>query len=556
MLAVAGFSGVINLLMLTGSLFMLQVYDRVIPSRSVPTLVALLGIAAFLYACQGALELVRGRMLARVARVIDERLAGRGFAALVDLGRRRTGADPLRPLRDIDQVRAFLSGAGPSALFDLPWMPLYLGICFLFHPWIGMTALAGALILVALTVLTDRLSRAPVAAAARAGGIRQARAEASWRNAEVLTAMGMAGHVEARWRAAHGEHVDAQQKAVDVTGGLGTISRVARMMLQSAVLAVGAWLVIGEQATPGIMIASSLLTARALAPVELAIANWKGFVAARQSWRRLADELEVSASEPTVLPAPGRELDVQALAVAPPGNQHLVVQDVSFRLEAGQGIGIIGPSASGKSSLARALVGVWPPARGKVRLDRAPIDQWSSAALGRHVGYLPQDVELFAGTVAENIARFDAGAEATAIVDAAKAAGAHEMIVALPQGYDTQIGEGGAVLSGGQRQRIGLARALFGAPFLVVLDEPNANLDSEGEAALTQAMLGVRARGGIVVVVAHRPSALAGVDQVLALAGGRARALGPKEEVLRAVLQPAQPAVAAVRHAEPARAGA
>jgi ATP-binding cassette subfamily C protein len=319
------------------------------------------------------------------------------------------------------------------------------------------------------------------------------------------------------------------------------MSKVLRMLLQSAVLAVGAYLVIDGQATGGIMIASSILTSRALAPVELAIANWKGFVSARQGWRRLKEQLARTApgEDPLKLPAPSRQLTVEGGGTGAPGSQRFAVQDVAFALQAGSGLGIIGPSASGKSSLARMLVGVWPTWRGKVRLDAAALEQWRPEDLGPHIGYLPQDVELFAGTVAQNIARFHAAPEPEAVIAAARAANVHEMILHLPDGYETQVGEAGAALSGGQRQRIALARALYGNPFLVVLDEPNSNLDAEGEQALTAAILGVRARGGIVVVIAHRPSALAGVDQVLVMADGRVQSFGPKEEILGKVLRPA-----------------
>ena len=345
---------------------------------------------------------------------------------------------------------------------------------------------------------------------------------------------------------ANRDYMDAQQRAADVAGGLGAVSKVFRMALQSGVLALGAWLVIQGQATAGIIIASSILVSRALAPAELAIANWKGFVQARQSWTRLSDLLARIPHEPTrhALPAPTRTLSVEAVAIAPPGAQRVVVSEVSFALSAGQGLGVIGPSASGKSSLVRALIGVWPPVRGKVRLDGAALDQWDPAELGPHLGYLPQEAELFAGTIGENIARFDPEAAPEAVIAAAHAAGIHEMVLRLPEGYDTRVGEGGAGLSSGQRQRVGLARALYRDPFLVILDEPNANLDAEGENALTRAILGVRARGGICIVVAHRPSALAAVDLVLMMAEGRAQAFGPKDEVLKRVLRVApDPAV-------------
>jgi len=356
---------------------------------------------------------------------------------------------------------------------------------------------------------------------------------------EVLEAMAMTPRLAARWEAANEGYINANQRASDVAATLGAFSRVLRMMLQSGVMAVGAYLVIFQEATPGVIIAGSILTSRALAPVDLAIAHWRGFVAARQSWTRLSQLVGRLAAErePMALPAPSKSLTVEAVSVAPPGQQNLVVRDVAFRVEAGQALGIIGPSASGKSSLARALVAVWQPARGKVRIDGAALEQWPD--LGRHIGYLPQDVELFDGTIAENIARFELEPDPVAIVAAAQAADVHELIVRLPDGYETAIGEGGMALSAGQRQRVALARALYRDPFLVVLDEPNSNLDAEGDEALTEAIVGVRKRMGILVVIAHRPSALTAVDLVLAMANGQAQAFGPKEEVLRKVLRPA-----------------
>jgi ATP-binding cassette subfamily C protein len=533
-------SCVINVLYLTGSFFMLEIYDRVLPSRSVPTLVGLMVLAGGLYAVQGILDLIRSRILIRIGATLDEMLSRRVHDLVVRLplsaGNRAEG---LQPLRDLDNLRAFLSGMGPGALFDLPWLPFYLAICFAFHTLIGVTALIGAVLLIALTVMTEYLTHEPMKRATGLAMRRQDLALASRRNAEVLAAMGMAERVGRRWDEANRDYLAAHQRASDVAGGLGAIAKVMRMMLQSAVLGVGAWLVINQQATAGIIIAGSILSARALAPVDLAIAHWKGFVAARQSWHRLTRLLGTLPAEaaPTPLEAPAQKLAAEALTVVPPGGQRAVVQDVSFELEAGQGVGIIGPSGSGKSSLVRALVGVWRPARGKVRLDGAALDQWSPETLGRHIGYLPQDVELFAGTIAQNIARFEDDPDAGEIIAAAREARVHDLIIGMPEGYDTQVGDNGCVLSAGQAQRIALARALYRKPFLVVLDEPNSNLDSEGDAALNAAILAVRARGGIAVVVAHRPVGVESVDVLLVMKDGKVQAFGPKDAVLAQVLQ-------------------
>ena len=533
-------SGMSNVLMLTGAMFMLEIYDRVLPSRSMPTLVGLLALAAGLYAALGLLDAIRGRILVRIGGSLDEALSGRVYETLIRQPL-RAGApnDNTQPLRDLDAIRSYLSGLGPVALFDLPWIPLYLAICFVFHPLIGFTALAGAIVLIALTLLIEILMRAPTKAATEAAIQRNWLAEASRRNSEALIAMGMAGRLAARWNEANQKYMRSQREASDLGGGLGAISKVLRMMLQSAVLAVGAYLVIHQEASAGIIIAGSILSARALAPVDLAIAHWKGFVTARQSWQRLNKLLAVSPKQtaPMQLQPPVQRLSIENVSGAPPGVPKLVVQDVAFHLEAGQGLGIIGPSGSGKSSLARLLVGVWQPLRGNVRLDGAALNQWSPDALGRHIGYLPQDVELLAGTVAQNIARFEPEADNDAVIAAAKAVGVHDLIVRLPSGYDTPIGEQGSALSAGQAQRIALARAVYRDPFLVVLDEPNSNLDSEGEEALTKAIMGVRERMGIVIVVAHRPSAIAGVDQLLMMNQGRMQTFGPKDEILSKVLQ-------------------
>jgi ATP-binding cassette, subfamily C, type I secretion system permease/ATPase len=548
LIGIGGLTAVINVLTLTGSLFMLEVYDRVLPSRSVPTLVGLAILAGVLLAIQGILDLIRSRVLVRIGAYLDTSLSRRVYTSLVRLPLRiASRGDGLQPLRDLDSLRSFLSGLGPTALFDLPWIPVYLVIIYAFHPLLGIVALCGALILVAITLTTEALTRTRTKSASTDNVERHGLAETGRRNAEVLVAMGMTERMADRWEMTNAAYLQAQNKMADVAGGFGAISKILRVMLQSAVLGVGAYLVIHQEATAGIIIAGSILTARAFAPVDLAIAHWKGFVGARQSRQRLATLLETlpAGSVRQPLPTPSQSLRVEALSAAPPGGDRLVVADVNFELKAGQGLGVIGPSAAGKSSLARLLVGVWQPLRGKVRMDGAALDQWEEEVLGRYIGYLPQDVELFAGTVADNISRFDSAADPAAVVAAAKAAGAHDLIVGLRNGYDTVLGGHGLGLSTGQQQRIALARALYGDPFLVVLDEPNSNLDADGEAALTQAILSVRERGGIVIVVSHRPSALAGVDTVLIMNQGRAMVFGPKDEVLPKVTRPStQPAPA------------
>ncbi|QCI99418.1 type I secretion system permease/ATPase [Agrobacterium larrymoorei] len=547
-LGLALVSGVVNVLALTSPLFMLQVYDRVLASGSVPTLIGLAVLALGLFAFQCMLDIIRARVLMRIGERFDLRFSKRVHDAVTRLPLiSRVSGDGLQPLRDLDNVRGFVSGSGPTAFFDLPWMPFYLGICFLFHFWIGVTALAGAILLVSLTLFTNIFTQKPVREATAENMVRNRLLEASRRNAEVIQAMGMGGRLGSRWQGANQAYLLANRKAGDVAGGLGTVSRTFRIVLQSAILAVGALLVIEQKATGGIMIASSIMMGRALAPVDLAIANWRSFIAARQSWGRLKTLLgQVPALPETLpLPAPERELRVEHVVVAPPGERKPTVTGINFQLAAGSALGVIGPSGSGKSTLSRILTGAWLPIAGQVRLDGATFDQWDREALGQHIGYLPQGVELFEGTIAQNISRFSDEANAEAVISAAKVAGAHELILRFEKGYETDIGEAGSALSAGQRQRIGLARALYGEPFLVVLDEPNANLDADGEAAVIRAIASIRERKGIAIVVAHRPSAIAATDYVLMMEEGRMRAFGPRDDVLSKVLKPAAPAAKA-----------
>jgi ATP-binding cassette, subfamily C, bacterial PrsD len=535
LLGVAIFSGAINLLMLSGSFYMLQVYDRVIPSRNIATLVGLTLIVLLAYLLQGYLEALRVRMLSRIGTLFDASLQEPIHVALAVLPLK--GSKPAlaqQPLRDLDQVRLFLSGMGPTAFLDMPWLPIFLIALFMFHPVIGMVALVGAALIIGVTLLTDRQSRAAAKTMAESGAQRQVLADATRQHAEVIRALGMTGRFTARWAETNERFLQENVQANDVQAVLGSSAKIIRYTLQSAMLGTAAYLVVNEQASGGIMIASSIMMGRALAPIEVALGSWKQLVAAHQGIGRLRNILKTTSlpkSPTVVLPRPRHELSVSDLSVTAPGSEQMIVANVSFSLRAGMGLALIGASASGKSSLSRALVGVWPPTRGVVRLDGAALDQWHIDDLGRHIGYLPQDVALFDGTVADNIARFDPAATSDTVLDAAQVAGAHEMILRLPNGYGTRIGEGGMALSAGQRQRVGLARAVFGNPFLVVLDEPNANLDTEGEIALSKAIEILRSGNSIVIVISHRPSALSALDMAMLLHHGRVITFGRREEV-------------------------
>lgn len=535
------FSGVINLLMLSGSFYMLQVYDRVLGSRSVQTLIGLSLLLFVAYLLQAFLDGIRVRLLARMGARFDEQVSPAAFAAARTLPLLGIGPQQAtQPIRDLDQVRGFLASLGPTALLDMPWMPLFLLGTFLLHPWLGWLVVAGGLIILLLTFLAELRSREAAKAQLASSLSRQMLAEASRRNAEALTAMGMAPAFQRKWQEVNLRHVRDWLAGADATSGIGAFAKAFRMVLQSAVLGLGAYLAMHNEISGGAMIAASIMASRALAPIEIAVAHWKAFVAARQSLKRLRVVLGApvfATRERTSLPAPRHELTADGLIVAAPGKQTPILHGASLTLKAGQGLGVIGPSASGKSTLVRALVGVWRPLKGGVRLDGAALDQWESGELGRHIGYLPQDIELFDGSIAQNIARFDPDAKDEAIVAAAQAAGAHELILRLDRGYDTPIGEGGASLSGGQRQRIGLARALYGEPFLVVLDEPNSNLDQDGDEALNMAVKDIRARGGIVIIVTHRRAALAGVSYLAVMAEGRIQAFGPKEEIAQRLMK-------------------
>jgi ATP-binding cassette, subfamily C, bacterial PrsD len=546
MVGIAVFSGVINLLMLSGSLYMLQVYDRVIPSRNVATLLGLSLIVLFAYCLQGYFDALRSRMLCRVATLFDAGLQDAIHTALATLPLR--GVKPMlmqQPLRDLDQIRAFMSSMGPTAFLDMPWIPIFLIGLFLFHPAIGLTAMLGTLAIIAMTLLSHRLSKGAAKSAMESSAQRQVLADATQRNAEVIRALGMMDRFGERWARANERYLRENIRATDVSSNLGSSAKVLRYVLQSGMLGIGAFLVVSDQASGGIMIASSIMMGRALAPVEVALGTWKQLSAARQGIARLRDICKVTAkpaTPPVRLPRPARELSVQALSVAPPGAEKPIVSDITFSLKAGMGLALLGASASGKTSLSKALVGIWPAKHGVIRLDGAALDQWQNEDLGRYVGYLPQEVALFDGTVAENICRFDQGAGSDAILRAAQIAGVHELILRLPEGYSTRIGQGGMSLSAGQRQRIGLARAVFGDPFLVVLDEPNANLDAEGENALSRAIQVLRHLKSIVIVISHRPSALGALNMAMVLYEGKSIAFGSSEAIFSRIRPGGQPA--------------
>jgi PrtD family type I secretion system ABC transporter len=533
------FSCVVNILMLTGPLFMLQVYDRVLGSGSVPTLVALIGIVIALYAYYGFLEFLRARILVRIGRRVEETLRARVFDVMAEHALRRTQGVGGQPITDLATIRQYLSGQGPFAFLDMPWVPVYLLVIFLMHWVLGVAALCAAVVIFALAFWSERATRGPMAEANAAMVKSNVMTEESRRNTEALHSLGMRGAIRKKWVDMQQLALDHQTAANDASGSLSAASRVLRLMVQSGILALGAYLAILHEITPGSMIAASIIMGRALAPVEQAVASWQQFLGFRKAMERLG---KVLASIPATvarmkLPKPSGLLEVENLLVQMPGVEKPILQGISFSVGPGHGIGVIGPTGAGKSTLARALVGVIPITRGTVRIDGATNDQRDIDELGRLIGYLPQDVQLFDGTAAQNIARFDVDADPGKIVEAAKLANVHDLIMRLPNGYDTQLGENGARLSAGQRQRVALARCLFGEPVMFVLDEPNSNLDAEGEAALDHAIRVSMARGASVVVIAHRPSALASIQQIMVLSDGRMAALGPRDEIMRKVLQ-------------------
>ncbi|MEW5423211.1 type I secretion system permease/ATPase [Amorphus sp. 3PC139-8] len=534
--AIALFSAVVNILMLAGPLYMLQVYDRVLTSHSVPTLVALSVLLAGLYVVMGTLDAIRSRALVKIGHSIDLTAAPSVFARVLREPLSKN-PDPAsrRALSDLDQIRQFFSGAGLAALFDLPWIPIYLAIVYLIHPVLGLVATGGALVLVAIATFTNHRARRLAAAASAAGAERAALAEAARRNADVIAGLGMEGALGARFAALNDRFLGASARASEVVGTAGVVTKVCRLALQSAVLGTGAYLAIDGAVTGGAMIAAAIIMARGLQPIETVVQHWRSLLSARAAYRNLKDELTgTSVPEPMQLPPPARALRVDRVTVLAPESRTPLVLDASLSVSAGSIVGVIGASGSGKSTVARTLVGAWTPVRGRVMLDCAPLDQWPRADLARHIGYLPQDVELFDASVAENIARMEASPDAEAVIAAARSAGIHERVLSLPEGYQTRIGECGSILSAGQRQRLALARALYRDPFLVVLDEPNANLDAEGEAALVAALEAVRRRGGIAVVIAHRPGAVRVADQIAIMEAGRIARFGAREEILGA----------------------
>ena len=533
------FSLFINLLAFVGPLYMLQIYDRVITSRNELTLVFITLIAAFLLIVFAALEKIRSSVLVRAGLLFDARTRADLFEIALRGALKQPGSAHAGTLREIDVIREFLTGTGLISFCDAPWVPIFVIGCFMLHPWFGWVATAGAVLIFAFAVANEVLTRRQLKSAALAASQAGASASSTFRNVEVLQAMGMWRPLRDRWLKRQNEVLELQAVASDRAGLLVAATKFLRAFLQVAILGTGAYLAITNEASPGAMIAASIIMGRALAPVEMAVGQWKSFLAARSAYDRISELLAVvpAWSNRVDLPDPTGELTVQNIAVAPPGASRPVIQGVSFAVAAGTAVGVIGPSAAGKSTLARAVVGVWPILMGAVRLDGAEIGHWDTEELGRHIGYLPQDVELFSGTVAENIARFRRDGDAH-VIAAAQMAGVHTMIQSMPDGYNTQIGDGGQSLSGGQRQRIGLARALYGMPALVVLDEPNASLDADGEAALLAALQQLKSAGRTVILITHKTNILSQVDKLLVMAGGQVQGFGDRDEIFARLLAP------------------
>jgi len=535
---VAVFSFFVNMLMLTGPLYMLNVYDRVLGSRSLETLIALTVLVAFLYGCMGILDFVRGRVMGRVGARFQARMDRRVFSAVLKATTlNRAPREAATGLRDLEAVQRLITSPALMALFDLPWAPLFFLGIFVFHPLMGVLALVGAFVLILVALANQASTRGPLERANATSFASESLGAQIRGESEMVHSLGMRGAAFDRWQMARGASLDATISAADAAGTFTSMTKAFRLFLQSAMLGLGAYLVLQGELTPGAMIAGSILLGRGLAPIEMIVGQWAVFQKGREGWRKLAillGNIPVDQDR-TTLPKPAARLVADSVTMLPPGGQQATLRMISFTVEPGQAVGIIGTSGAGKSTLARALTGVWKPAGGKIRLDGAALDQYDPDVLGQHIGYLPQRVQLFDGTIKENIARMSLTPDDAMVVAAAKKADAHEMILRLPDGYDTRVTATGGQLSGGQIQRVGLARAMYGDPVVLVLDEPNSNLDNSGSAALNNAVLQQKAAGGIVFVMAHRPDAIFHCDTLLVLENGTKRAYGPKEEVLRQV---------------------
>lgn len=542
LLAVGVLSLVVNLLMLTGPIFMLQVYDRVLTSRSIPTLTVLLALAIGLYAMMGLFDFLRTRILSRVAHWLDDALSAPAFRSWMV----RSAAGNVagyKPVQDIAILRQFIASPTILAIFDLPWFPVYLAVVFMLHVDLGLLATAGAIVVIALTFLNEWLTARSTAASTQAEIAENRFTEHAQRSADTVLAMGMVGNTTRAWSDLKNRTLASQQRGAERSEVITAISKAFRLLLQSAILALGALLAIKQQITPGMIVAASIIAGRALAPIDQTLGGWRMIKRARLARQRLGDYLKRDAAavqNGVVLPKPQAVLQVAGVVKRSPRKDptrelQTILAGISFDLQPGDGLGVIGPSASGKSSLARLLVGLWMPDQGSIRLDGATFEQWDPDDLGPYIGYLPQEVMLMSGSIADNIARFDPKASNEDIVEAAKVSGVHEIILALPDGYATRVDDPLSPLTGGQRQRIALARALYRMPVLVVLDEPNSNLDADGDIALGKAIAHLRAKGSIVVVMAHRPSAISAVDKVLMLREGRMIEFGLKDDVLRKV---------------------
>jgi ATP-binding cassette subfamily C protein len=546
---VAVFSFFVNMLMLSPSLFMLQVYDRVLGSRSEATLVALAALMTYLFLLMGILDYVRGRVLTRIGARFQARLDRRVFTAAIEDAARNDSHSPNTGVRDLETVQRFLASPVLAALFDLPFAPLFLAGIFVFHPWLGYLAIAGGLVLIGVTALNQSTTKDLVIRSQSVSAEADRMSERLKTEADMIQSLGMRNAAFARWQRLRRLALGNAISASDMQGAFAATTKTFRQFLQSAMLGLGAYLVLQGQMTAGGMIAASILMGRALAPIELAVGQWSMVQSAQKSWKNLAELLgRVPVRRPlTELPRPRALLEVSSATVIPPGEHHATLRMVSFRLDPGQALGVIGPSGAGKSTLARALTGAWPTAGGFIRLDGATIDQYDPDRLGQYIGYLPQKVNLFDGTIAENISRLDPNARADDIVAAARQAAAHEMILQLPKGYDTRLSSTGGRLSGGQIQRIGLARALYGNPVILVLDEPNSNLDNEGSIALNEAIRAMKADGRAVLIMAHRPAAIRECDLLLVLDGGVVRSFGPRDDVLSKMVRNAGEIQAAQR---------